>query len=170
MTFWSQRKTAWKANFKIYDVTDWLTSNYNTHLNQYVKKWRQSSNETWSANRIWYEKHFSWKIVHKIWWTKFSKKSKLSISLDQQSKVLYSLSLLYAKLRTIEIYWSKAVWSGASLPASFSAWFLKKNISLVIFYCLMKFHCFVVFTSCNNGQNAYWNCFLARFWHHRYWS
>ena len=34
----------------------------------------------------------------------FSKKSKLSISLDQHSKVLYSLFLLYAKLRAIEIY------------------------------------------------------------------
>ena len=33
----------------------------------------------------------------------FSKKSKLSISLDQKSKVLYSLFLLYSKLRTIEI-------------------------------------------------------------------
>ena len=33
-----------------------------------------------------------------------SKKSKLSISLDQWSKVLYSLFLLYANLRTIKIY------------------------------------------------------------------
>ena len=33
-----------------------------------------------------------------------SKKSYLNISLDQQSKVLYSLFLLYTKLRTIEIY------------------------------------------------------------------
>ena len=33
----------------------------------------------------------------------FSKKSKYSISLDQQSKVLYSLFSLYAKLRAIEI-------------------------------------------------------------------
>ena len=32
----------------------------------------------------------------------FSKKSKLSISLDQYSKVLYILFLLFAKLRTIE--------------------------------------------------------------------
>ena len=36
--------------------------------------------------------------------TPFPKKSKLSMSLDQQSKVLYSLFLLYAKLRTIEMY------------------------------------------------------------------
>ena len=34
----------------------------------------------------------------------FSKKSKLSISMDQLSKVLYSLLFLYANLRTIEIY------------------------------------------------------------------
>ena len=33
----------------------------------------------------------------------FSKKTKLSISLDQQSKVLYSFFLLYAKLRPIAI-------------------------------------------------------------------
>ena len=33
-----------------------------------------------------------------------SKKSKLSTSLDQYSKVLYGLFLLYAKLSTIEIY------------------------------------------------------------------
>ena len=35
--------------------------------------------------------------------TPFSKKSMLNISLYQQSKVLYSLFLLYAKLRAIEI-------------------------------------------------------------------
>ena len=34
----------------------------------------------------------------------FSEKLKLSKSLDQQSKVLFSLILLYAKLWTIEIY------------------------------------------------------------------
>ena len=34
----------------------------------------------------------------------FSEKSKLSVSLDQLSKVLYSLFLLYAKLRAIVIY------------------------------------------------------------------
>ena len=34
----------------------------------------------------------------------FSEKLKLSLYLDQYSKVLYSLFLLYAKLRAIEIY------------------------------------------------------------------
>ena len=36
--------------------------------------------------------------------TPFSEKLKLSISLDQKSKVLYSLFLLYDKLRVIETY------------------------------------------------------------------
>ena len=34
----------------------------------------------------------------------FSKKSKLSISLNQYSKFLYSFFLLYAKLRAIKVY------------------------------------------------------------------
>ena len=34
----------------------------------------------------------------------FSGKLKLSISLDHESKVLYSLFLLYPKLKAIEIY------------------------------------------------------------------
>ena len=36
----------------------------------------------------------------------FSKKSKLSISLDQYSKILYILFLLFAKLRNIESDWN----------------------------------------------------------------
>ena len=38
----------------------------------------------------------------------FSEKLKLCISLDQYSNVLYSLFLLHAKLRAIEMYWNKA--------------------------------------------------------------
>ena len=34
----------------------------------------------------------------------FSEKLKLSISLEQQSNILYSLFLLYGKLRAIDIY------------------------------------------------------------------
>ena len=40
------------VNFKIYDVTDWTKSNYNTHIIQYLKTKRQSSNEIWSVNKI----------------------------------------------------------------------------------------------------------------------
>ena len=34
----------------------------------------------------------------------FTKKSKLSISLDQQSKILYNLFILYVRMRAIEMY------------------------------------------------------------------
>ena len=69
---------------------------------------RQSDNEILSINRINIKN-----IFHRISYTKyggetiprpFSKKSKLSVFLDQYSKVLYSLLLLYAKLRAIDIY------------------------------------------------------------------
>ena len=79
-----------------------------------------------------------------------SKRSKLSISLDQQSKVLYILFLLHYQLEgcrnILKLRWRqlafisyKTFWkckkrSGTSPLASFSAWLLKKNISYVIFY------------------------------------
>ena len=56
-----------------------------------------------------------------------------------------------------------------SLPPSFSEWFLKKNISLVIFYYLTKFHCLAAFTSWDIGQYMYYNCLLTR-WRHKCWS
>ena len=71
----------------------------------------------------------------------FPEKLKLSISLDRYSKVLYSLFLLYAKLKvkTICLYLKlrffkkqKKFWSKS--PILFSAWFFKKNIFLDIFY------------------------------------
>ena len=39
-----------KLNFKIYDVTTWLTNNYNAHIAQYLTKERQPDNEIWSVN------------------------------------------------------------------------------------------------------------------------
>ena len=49
---------------------------------------------------------------------------------------------------------------GTSLPASFSEC-LKKNIPLVRFYCLTKFHCLIAITLWDIGKNAYYNCLLA---------
>ena len=37
-----------KVNFNIYDVT----VNCNAYITQYLKKWKQSDTEMWSANRI----------------------------------------------------------------------------------------------------------------------
>ena len=39
-------------NFKFYDVTTWLTYNYNKDIAQYFKKSKQLDNEIWSVNRI----------------------------------------------------------------------------------------------------------------------
>ena len=65
--------------------------------------------------------------------------------------------------------------SGTSFPGSFSAWFFKKNISLVIFYHLLKFHCLVAFTSWDIGQSVFclltrlW-CLLTRLWRQKFWN
>ena len=58
--------------------------------------------------------------------------------------------------------------SGTSLPASFVAIFLKKNISLVIFYHLINFHCLFAFTSWDIGRCVYCNCLLTRLWCHQF--
>ena len=39
------------VNFKIYDVTTWLTKHGDTHIGQYLKKKRQLGNEIWSVNK-----------------------------------------------------------------------------------------------------------------------
>ena len=68
--------------------------------------------------------------------------------------------LIETKLKTTCIY----------LPASFSARFLKKNISLVILFYLTKFQCLVVFTSWDIGQYVYCTYLLTRLWRHRFWN
>ena len=71
----------------------------------------------------------------------FSKNPKLSISLDQQSKVLYRLFLLYTKLRNIEI--SQNILKLSCRPLAFALYiklfFLKKelrNQSLFFVFCM----------------------------------
>ena len=114
-----------------------------------------------------------------------SKKSKLSTSLDQQCKVLNSLILLNTSLWTIKIlklsgrslafFSCKAFLTtkkkfGTSLPASCSASFLKKNIYIIIFYYLSKFHGLLTFTLWNTGQYVHCNCLLTRLWRHKFWN
>ena len=54
------------------------------------------------------------------------------------------------------------------LPSSFSALVLNKNIYLVIFYYLIKFHSLVTFTSWDIGKYRYYNCLLRRLWRHKF--
>ena len=58
--------------------------------------------------------------------------------------------------------------SGTSFLASFSAWFLKKSISLVIFHYLTKFHCPAAFTLWDNVQYEYCNCLLTSLSLHKF--
>ena len=84
----------------------------------------------------------------------FSKKSKLGISLDQYSKVLYSffvvcqvedyrnvleLSCKPLAYTSYKAFLKNKKRSGTNLPASFSAWFLEKNISLAFFRYWARF-------------------------------
>ena len=50
------------------------------------------------------------------------------------------------------------------------AWFLKKNVSLIVFYWLTKFHCLMAFTLWNIGQYVYCKCLLTRLWPHKFWT
>ena len=83
----------------------------------------------------------------------FSEKSKLSLFLDQYSKVLYNLFVLYVMLQIegyqniLKLSWGPIVFTSykaflkkqkrdlkpVSVPY-FLQWFLKKNVSLVISY------------------------------------
>ena len=55
-----------RVNFEIYDVTTWLTKNYNIHIAQYFTNQRQRDNEIWSVNRTFQDKYFSLKIMQKM--------------------------------------------------------------------------------------------------------
>ena len=59
----------------------------------------------WNMRNNFLEKSYT-KYSGKTIPRQFSRKSKLSISLDQYSKVLYSLFSLHTNLRSIEVYWS----------------------------------------------------------------
>ena len=93
---------------------------------------------------------FSWKIIHKMrFW-------KVKI----EHKVLSSLFALYVELRAIEIFWNWALdhllLRHIKIFFSFRPLFSKKNVSLAIFYELMKFHCLVALTLWDIGQYVLW--------------
>ena len=99
-----------KFNFKIYDVTIWLTT-MTIHIltsisrskgNQAMKFNRQSFNR--ASHRKYFFENSCIKCYGDTVPRPFSKRSKLNISLNQYFKVFCSLFLLNPKLRTIRIY------------------------------------------------------------------
>ena len=113
------------------------------------------------------------------------KNSKLSIYLDQQSKMLQSVFILcpsqglpkYIEIKVLTthfilymLFLEKTRGLDLELVStSFSVWFLKINISHAIFYWLTKFHCFTAFTSWDIGYVC-WNYFLSSLWSNKFWN
>ena len=96
-----------KVDFKIDEIVAWLTNNCNAHIAQYFKKSSQTiafgQLTKYNMRNIFLEKSYT-KCGRETIPRPFSKKSKLSISVDRYSKVLYNLLLLCAKLKAIQIY------------------------------------------------------------------
>ena len=123
-------------------------------------------------------------IIHKMWWRIYSH------TLFQKTKIDYtSVSLVWSFIKFVFIicqvngfrnilklrsrpfaFTSYKTFSkiekrsGTSPPASFLAWFLKKNISIVRVYWLTKFHWLVTFNSWDIEQYVYFLFFLTRLW------
>ena len=93
-----------QINFRIYDVRTWLTIAIHILINISRSKANQAIKFgqliEYNLRNIFRKKSYA-KYGGEAMHGPFSKKSKLSISLDQQSKTLYNLFLIYAKLRTI---------------------------------------------------------------------
>ena len=78
------------VNFKIYDVTNWITNNYNSHIA------RGKDNQIMKFDQL---KEYVASFKKKKRFRSFFKTSKFRISLDQQSEVSYSLFLLYVQVK-----------------------------------------------------------------------
>ena len=99
-----------KVNFKFWDITVWLRNNCNTHITQYREKQSKRTIKfgqltEYNMINIFLEKSYIG-CGGETGPRPFSEKFKLSISLDQYSDQIYSLFLLYVKLRAIAIFWN----------------------------------------------------------------
>ena len=119
------------------------------------------------------EKHFSSKIIHKLWWKLFPD----SFLKNQNWAYLWINSLRFYTIflscntscqlskyieTKLQNFFLCLIWSFlktqkrsiTSLSASFSARFFKKNASLIICNYLTKLHCLVTFTSWDIGLDV----------------
>ena len=125
-------------------------------------------------------------VVEKLFPGPFLKNQNYTYLRINSLKVLYILFLLFVQVEDYrnwlklscrplvfisnETFLKNKKKSGTSLPTSFSVWFLKKNISLVIFFYLTKFQCLVVFTSWDIGQYVYCNSLLIKLRRNKFWD
>ena len=130
------------------------------------------------------------KIIHKTWWgtiprpffknqnwaflwiniTKFYIFSSYCLPSWGLSKLTETKPKRLLAFTSNKAFLKKKKRSGASLPVLLSAWFLKKNIFLVILVYLTKFQCLVAFISWDIGQYVYCNSFLTRLWGNKFWN
>ena len=130
-------------------------------VKSYTKCGRETNSRSFSKNQNW---AYLWINILKFYIFCFNCLPSWDLS-----------KVIETKLQIICFYLIKALLrnkkrSETSLPASFSAWFLKKNISVVTFYYLTKFQCLVVFTSWDIGQYVPCNCLLTRLWRQKFWN
>ena len=59
-----------------------MLPNISRNIAQYLKKYRQLENGIWSVNRIYYDKQFSWKIMHEMGWRRYSQTLFLKIKIE----------------------------------------------------------------------------------------
>ena len=65
-------------------------------------------------------------------------------------------------------FWFFRKGSGNSFSTTSCVSFSKKNVSHVIFYQLIKFHCLIAFTAWDIWQYVYGNCLFPRLWRHEF--
>ena len=87
MAFWSCINFKIMTNFKIHDVTAWLTNNCNTYIANISRNKRNQATKfgqliEYNMQNIFVEKSYT-KCAEETIYRHLSKKSKLSISLDQ---------------------------------------------------------------------------------------
>ena len=105
-----------QISFRFYYITAWLKNNCNTHISQYLEKYRQSHNDIWSVNRMQREKHFCWKIIRKMW------RRKGSQTFFEKLKLL--------KLYTVCFY---------CMPRWGLSKFIKTKLQTTCFYLILSF-------------------------------
>ena len=111
----------------------------------------------------------------------FFKKSKLSISRDQQSEVSYSLLLLYVQAEAYQKILKLRCW-----PLGFTSYIklfykTKKDLKLVSLphflhdfwrriFIVTEFRCLTVFIFWDIWQYVYCNCLFPSLWSHKVWN
>ena len=170
-----------------YDGAGWKVNNYNVHITQYVKKYREPCKGIWSVIRIYHERYFllknhTQKVVKKLVPDPFTKNKNWSclwisnlkcykayfscMCKSRSTKIIKVLITCFYLMASYEPFSKTKKRSETSFSISFSAWFLKKNIYVMFIIWLN----FIAFTSWDIGQKVYCKCLLSSLWRQKFWN